>query len=125
MEQVTEKILPHRHLCPLAGQVRHLALAWRRQGSCRLNLMLTVCAASLQPGLAVSNLIFMCPFACFRTQSGLDEPPLDLLSDRELEAMEGQEREKLMRRIEFLRQFRQELDAMLARFGQYEQLANR
>jgi hypothetical protein len=39
--------------------------------------------------------------------------------------MEGHERANVLKRVEFLQQFRSELDAMLARFGQYQQIASR
>eukprot|EP00041_Stephanoeca_diplocostata_P020314 m.452383 g.452383 ORF g.452383 m.452383 type:complete len:701 (+) comp21540_c0_seq1:124-2226(+) len=48
--------------------------------------------------------------------------PMELLSDAELHVLEGTERQKVLQRIEFLRQFRAEADAFMARFGQYEQL---
>lgn len=43
------------------------------------------------------------------------------LSDAELRALEGDERAKVLQRIEYLRKFRAEVDAMLGRFGQYDQ----
>eukprot|EP00039_Didymoeca_costata_P019344 m.337157 g.337157 ORF g.337157 m.337157 type:complete len:603 (-) comp18063_c0_seq1:62-1870(-) len=51
--------------------------------------------------------------------------PMQCLSDTELRALEGDEREKVLARIAFLRRFRSEMDGMLARFGQYEELSGR
>jgi len=47
------------------------------------------------------------------------EAPVASLSDAEVRDLEGAEREKVVARIEFLRRYRAELDAMLGRFGQY------
>lgn len=50
--------------------------------------------------------------------------PITALSDAELVALEGAEREKVLARIGFLRKFRSETDAMLARYGQYHSLVS-
>jgi E3 ubiquitin-protein ligase synoviolin len=47
-------------------------------------------------------------------------PATETLSDAELRALEGSERAKVLQRIEFLRRFRGEIDAMMGRFGQYD-----
>lgn len=51
--------------------------------------------------------------------------PADLstLSDADLAAMEGQERRAVEERVRFLQSLRAEMDAMMARFGQYEAIA--
>ncbi len=48
---------------------------------------------------------------------------LSELSDAELQALEGRERKAVEERVRFLRRLRGEIDAMMARFGQYEMVA--
>lgn len=44
------------------------------------------------------------------------------MTDAELHELEGSERSKVVQRIAFLRNFRAEVDGVLARFGQYDQM---
>jgi len=53
------------------------------------------------------------------------DAPVSSLSDAEVRELEGAEREKVVARIEFLRRYRAELDAMLGRFGQYDTVQHR
>lgn len=62
-------------------------------------------------------------FVPFNFRSAVNTP-IDRLSATQLVELEGEERDKILKRIEFLREFRAELDAMLARFGQYETVAS-
>ena len=53
------------------------------------------------------------------------DAPVSSLSEAEVLELEGSEREKVEARIEFLRRYRAELDAMLGRFGQYDTVRQR